>query len=146
LLDAFWDSHNPVDPPWSTQYKAIIFFHNEGQRRLAVETRDREAAKRQRKVFTEIVPFTEFYPAESYHQKYSLRGESDLVKELNAMYPDATNFMNSTAAARLNGYLGGYGTLEVLQTELDSYGLSVEGRKKLLSLGKHGNLVPGCRL
>jgi peptide-methionine (S)-S-oxide reductase len=113
---------------------------------LATETRNREAARRKGKIFTEIVPYTEFYLAEAYHQKYSLREEPDLMKEFNAMYPDVTGFVNSTAAARLNGYLGGYGALEVLQTELDTYGLSPAGRKKLLNVVEHRSLVPGCRL
>jgi peptide-methionine (S)-S-oxide reductase len=68
------------------------------------------------------------------------------MRELRAVYPDDKDFMNSTAAARLNGYLDGYGSLEVLQMELDSYGLSPEGRKKLLGLVKRRNLVPGCKL
>jgi peptide-methionine (S)-S-oxide reductase len=123
-----------------------VFFHNEEQRRLAKETRDREAARRKRKIFTEIVPYTKFYLAEPYHQKYSLRQEPDLMKEFNAMYPDVNDFVNSTAAARLNGYLGGYGTLEVFQTELDTYGLSSAGRKRLLNVVKHRSLIPGCRL
>jgi peptide-methionine (S)-S-oxide reductase len=68
------------------------------------------------------------------------------MKEFNAMYPDVHDFLNSTAAARLNGYLGGYGTLELLQTELENYGLSSAGRKKLLNAVKQRGLVPGCRL
>ncbi len=68
------------------------------------------------------------------------------MKEFNAMYPGVNDFINSTAAARLNGYLGGYGALELLQTELDTYGLSPAGRKKLLNALEHRSLVPGCRL
>ncbi|MFH1636164.1 MAG: peptide-methionine (S)-S-oxide reductase, partial [Chloroflexota bacterium] len=36
------------------------------------------------------------------------------------MYPDSDDFVNSTAAARVNGYLGGYGTLADLQAEIDN--------------------------
>jgi peptide-methionine (S)-S-oxide reductase len=125
---------------------SIVFFHNEEQRRLATETRDREAIKRKGKIFTEIVPAGPFYPAEAYHQKYSLRREPDLMREFKAMYPDDIDFMNSTAAARLNGYLDGYGSLEVLQAELDSYGLSPGGGKRLLSIAKRRDLTPGCKV
>jgi peptide-methionine (S)-S-oxide reductase len=145
LLETFWDSHNPAQRPWSRQYKSIIFFHNEEQRQLAIETRDQEAIKRKAKIFTEIVPAASFYPAEAYHQKYSLRREPDLMKEFNAMYPDDNDFMNSTAAARLNGYIDGYGTLEVLQEELDSYGLSAAAGERLLSIAKRRILTPGCK-
>ncbi len=125
---------------------SIIFFHNEEQRRLATETRDREAVRRKGKIFTEIVPAAEFYPAEAYHQKYHLRQEHDLMKEFNAMYPNDNEFINSTAAARVNGYLDGYGTLEVIQAELDSYGLSPAGSKRLLNIVKHQGLIAGCKL
>jgi peptide-methionine (S)-S-oxide reductase len=125
---------------------SIIFFHNEEQRRLAMETRDREAIRRNGKIFTEIVPAAEFYPAEAYHQKYSLRRETDLMRELKAMYPNEIDFMNSTAAARLNGYLDGYGSLEVLKAELDSYGLSAGSKKRLLSIAGRRELTPGCKL
>lgn len=125
---------------------SIIFFHNEEQRRLAIETRDRETARRGGKVFTEIVPATEFYPAEAYHQKYRLRQEPDLMKEFNTMYPNVVDFINSTAAARINGYLDGYGTLEALQAELDSLGLSPAASKRLLKIVKHQGLMAGCKL
>ncbi|MBP1724014.1 MAG: hypothetical protein H6Q44_1719, partial [Deltaproteobacteria bacterium] len=39
---------------------------------------------------------------------------------------------NSTAAARVNGYVSGYGTMTALKEELDRLGLSEEGKKKLL--------------
>jgi len=125
---------------------SIIFFHTEEQRQLATETRDREAIKRNGKIFTEIVPAAQFYPAEAYHQKYSLRREQDLMREFKAMYPHETDFMNSTAAARLNGYLDGYGSLEVLQAELDSYGLSAGASKRLFSIAGRRGLTPGCKL
>jgi hypothetical protein len=40
--------------------------------------------------------------------------------------------MNSTAAARVNGYLGGYGTPAALQADIDRLGLSEAAREELL--------------
>jgi peptide-methionine (S)-S-oxide reductase len=134
LLDVFWDSHNPVQRPWSRQYMSVVFYHNDEQKRLAMETRDSEAAKIQGEIFTEIVPASEFYLAEAYHQKYRLQQVPDLMKEFSAIYPDNDDFVASTAAARVNGYLGGYGTVEALQAELSSLGLSPEGSQKLLDI------------
>ncbi|MGE5254210.1 MAG: hypothetical protein ACM3N7_09620 [Planctomycetaceae bacterium] len=48
------------------------------------------------------------------------------------MFPSEKDFVDSTAAARVNGYLGGYGTQAGLKDELDRLGLSEEGRKRLL--------------
>jgi peptide-methionine (S)-S-oxide reductase len=134
LLDVFWDSHNPASPAWSRQYMSIVFYHDEEQRRLAMATRDREAARIQREILTEIVPATEFYLAEAYHQKYRLRQVPDLVQAFSAIYPDDDDFVASTAAARVNGYLGGYGTCEELQEELDSLGLFPVGSDTLQSI------------
>jgi peptide-methionine (S)-S-oxide reductase len=137
LLEVFWSGHNPTQRPWSTQYKAAIFYHNEEQKRLAIETRDREAAKRNSKIMTEILPATEFYRAEAYHQKHRLRGESELMKELQALYPGDEDLVNSTAATRLNGYLDGYGSLESLEKEFDNLGLPHEAGKKLIDRVKN---------
>jgi len=134
LLDVFWSSHDPTIRPWSRQYMSIVFYHDEEQRRLAEETREREAAKLGGQIFTEIAPASEFYLAEAYHQKYRLRGRRDLIEEFNRIYPDEGDFVDSTAAARVNGYLGGHGTLEALQGEIDELGLSAEGRRKLLDV------------
>jgi peptide-methionine (S)-S-oxide reductase len=134
LLDLFWSSHGPTSRPWSQQYASVIFYHNEEQKRQAVETRDREAAKHDGQIYTEVVPFSEFYLAEDYHQKYRLQQVSELAKEFQTIYPDDEDFVNSTAAARVNGYVGGHGTLATLQAELDSLGLSPEAGQKLLEI------------
>jgi peptide-methionine (S)-S-oxide reductase len=146
LLDIFWKGHNAAQPAWSRQYMSIIFFHNEEQKRLAIESRDREAARRRSRILTEIVPAAEFYLAEAYHQKYRLRQERDLMKEFNAMYPDANDFINSTAAARINGYLDGYGTPADLLEELPGFGLSPAASKKLMDIVKRRNGKTACRL
>jgi peptide-methionine (S)-S-oxide reductase len=124
LLDVFWSSHNPAMSPFSRQYMSIVFYHNDEQRRLAVETKEREAARLGADIHTEIVPASQFTLAEAYHQKYRLQGRSDLMGEFSAMYPDDADFVASTAAARVNGYVGGYGTCDNLQKEITTLGLS----------------------
>ena len=132
LLEIFWAAHDPTARSWSRQYKAAVFFQNDVQQKLAIETRDREAARRKTKILTEMVPFTGFFLAEGYHQKYYLRQHPDLLREFTAIYPQEEEFINSTAAARVNGYLAGYGTAENLLNEVGSLGLSPEERKRLL--------------
>jgi peptide-methionine (S)-S-oxide reductase len=54
------------------------------------------------------------------------------MAEFRVMYPDPADFVASTAAARVNGYLGGYGTFARLQAEIDRLGLSPAGQTMLL--------------
>jgi peptide-methionine (S)-S-oxide reductase len=75
-----------------------------------------------------------FYPAEDYHQKHALQRYNDLVSEYRIIYPDMRDFIASTAVARVNGYLAGYGECDKLQSEIESLGLSNNGKKTLLSL------------
>ncbi len=131
LLDIFWDSHNPTRPSWSRQYASIIFYHDDEQRRLAEETKGREEIKRG-EIFTEIVPTSRFYLAEAYHQKYRLQQSQSLVNAFRAIYPNDNEFLYTTAAARVNGYLGGHGIYQTLKAELDELDLPAEKREKLL--------------
>ena len=80
---------------------SAILFHNDEQKQLALETRDREAAKLKGTMYTEIIPLDKFYPAETYHQKYYLQQVPELMREFRDIYPAISDIINSTAAARV---------------------------------------------
>lgn len=56
------------------------------------------------------------------------------MKEFERIYLENGDLVDSTAAARVNGYLGGYGTAADLKTDLDQLGLSAEGSRYLLRI------------
>ncbi len=139
LLDRFWNSHNPTRRSWSRQYKAAVFVHNGEQERLALETRDQLAGEKtgrffNRNIHTEILTAETFYLAEDYHHKYLLQHSPKLWSEILDIYRDPAGWINSTAAARLNGYVGGYGTMAQLDEEIDSLGLSAAGQEELRTI------------
>jgi peptide-methionine (S)-S-oxide reductase len=137
LLEIFWATENACAAADSRQYMPAIFYQDDEQKRLALQSRDREAVKRRVPISTAIIPLTRFCVAEDYHQKYLLRLQDDLMCEFRAMYPDARDFMNSTAAARVNGYLGGHGSSATLRREIPALGLSPAAGQYLLALCTH---------
>jgi peptide methionine sulfoxide reductase msrA/msrB len=73
----FWRHVDPTDPGGEfvdrgSQYRTMIFYHNDEQKRLAEESkRELQASARfDKPIVTEIVKFTKFYNAEDYHQDY----------------------------------------------------------------------------
>ena len=134
LLTIFWKAHNPSSPTWSRQYRNALFYHDEAQRAAAEQTREETAERRGRRVRTAIEPLGTFYRAEGYHQKYRLRSRADFLRDLTRFYPKAKALTDSTAAARLNGYLGGHGSWTQLQREIDGLGLREENRRQLVAL------------
>jgi len=101
---------------------------------LALKTRDQVAARIKAPVATAILPAGPFTLAEGYHQKYYLRQKPDLLAEFEAIYPTPEALAGSTAAARVNGYLAGYGAPAELQADLDNLGLSPNARRRLTEL------------
>jgi peptide-methionine (S)-S-oxide reductase len=132
LLELFWRSHDASRPPWSRQYMSAIFYHDERQERLAREAKKGLEELNGIVLRTEIVAGTRFYLAEDYHQKYILQNDRQLNQEFRRIYPEFTAFVDSTAAARVNGYLYGCGSLEQVRTELSSLGLSAKGGEHLV--------------
>ena len=86
LLALFWKGHDPTERSRSKQYMAVLFFHNDNQKRLAMITRDRLAAQRGKAIYTQIFPASEFTLAETYHQKHALRGHGRLMEVFNPLY------------------------------------------------------------
>jgi methionine-S-sulfoxide reductase len=132
LLDAFWAGHSPTRPSFSRQYASIIFTHDEEQERLARASKEQAEAECGCTLHTEIVPAPTFYRAEDYHQKYLLQQSSAVMAEFEALYSDTTDFVDSTAAARVNGYLGRHLTFDELEAELAELDLSPEAQEALL--------------
>ena len=131
LLDIFWRSHEPEGRSWSRQYMNAVFYHNEDQRLQAEASKTSLAQELGNKVKTKVVPLRSFTMAEDYHQKYYLKGQSSLEKELVRMYPHHQSLVDSTAAARINGYIGGHGSKDQLLREIEKLGLSTAGRDTL---------------
>ena len=139
LLDTFWQSHDPGRQSWSRQYLNVIFYANEKQRRMAMESKAAMEKELGRPVKSEVLPLRIFTLAEDYHQKYLLKHNDVLKKEMSRIYPLHRDFIDSTAVARLNGYAGGYGGAAQLAREIDRLGLSDAGKRVLTGIVKHGS-------
>lgn len=77
LLDVFWRHVDPTDPDGQfvdrgAQYRTAIFYHDEEQKRLAEESKQRleKSGRFDKPIVTEILKLTKFYKAEDYHQDY----------------------------------------------------------------------------
>jgi peptide-methionine (S)-S-oxide reductase len=77
LLEVFWESHDPTSlnrqgNDIGTQYRSAIFYHNAEQKQKAEHYKaelDKSGAYN-KPIVTEITAFSNFYPAENYHQNY----------------------------------------------------------------------------
>jgi peptide-methionine (S)-S-oxide reductase len=77
LLAAFWQTHDPTQlnrqgNDVGTQYRSVIFYHNQHQKELAEKYKKQlnESKAWDKPIVTEISPFVSFYKAEDYHQNY----------------------------------------------------------------------------
>jgi peptide methionine sulfoxide reductase msrA/msrB len=117
LLEVFWKTHDPTTlnrqgADVGTQYRSVVFYHDDEQQKLAEEIKSKleEARVYSRPIVTEISPLDVFYVAEDYHQQYFERNKrqpycraviqpklkkfrrvfSDMLKTDDEEYPDLT--------------------------------------------------------
>jgi len=77
LLEFFWKCHEPTTlnsqgPDFGTQYRSIILYHTEAQKKAALKSYNELTAANifPDPIVTELVPLRAFYPADSHHQDY----------------------------------------------------------------------------
>jgi len=75
LLDVFWLTHDPTTMnrqgnDVGTQYRSVIFYHNEKQKQSAEKSKKNAQKDFEKPIVTEISPLPVFYIAEDYHQNY----------------------------------------------------------------------------
>ena len=78
IIELFWDAHDPTTlnrqgADEGTQYRSIIIAQNAAQREAAEKSKAGAQSKFRNPIVTEIVDFTEFFPAEDYHQDFRER-------------------------------------------------------------------------
>jgi peptide-methionine (S)-S-oxide reductase len=83
LLKVFWACHDPTTlnrqgPDFGTQYRSIIFYHNEDQKKAALKSYKQltDAGAFADPIVTQLEPLRAFYPAERYHQDYYRRNRN----------------------------------------------------------------------
>ncbi len=76
LLEIFWTAHDPTTPnrqgnDIGPQYRSIILYHDESQRKKALDSIKNVASSIwDDPIVTEVLPYQSFYPAEAYHQDF----------------------------------------------------------------------------
>jgi peptide-methionine (S)-S-oxide reductase len=77
LLEIFWNTHDPTTlnkqgADEGTQYRSVVFYHNENQKKIAQQYKKQleDSKVFKQPIVTEISPLTTFYKAEDYHQNY----------------------------------------------------------------------------
>jgi peptide-methionine (S)-S-oxide reductase len=77
LLEVFWATHDPTTlnrqgGDVGPQYRSSIFYYNESQKEIATNLKAELNASKvyDSPIVTEITAFSNFYPAENYHQDY----------------------------------------------------------------------------
>ena len=82
LLNKFWEIHDPTQlnrqgVDIGFQYRSVIFYHNEKQKKIAEKSKQtlENSRKYKKPIATEIIEVKTFYKAEEYHQKYFLKNK-----------------------------------------------------------------------
>lgn len=133
-MNIYWKSYNPLQEPRTTQYKSILFYHDNVQKLKIEKFIYSKEESETVSVSPEIRQYQYFYQAEAYHQKYYIRQFPRLMEFLKKIYADDIQFITSTLAARLNGFIGGNCNIVELESEIIKCGLQETEKNNLLKI------------
>jgi methionine-S-sulfoxide reductase len=146
LLELALTAHDPFRSASKGQYASLVLTHSDAQLATARAVADRFEALRDRTLATRIEPIKRFTDAEDYHQKYYLRNDRTLMADFRAMFASDDAFRESTAAARVNGYVAGDGSRLRLERDIDDFGLTPEAARHLAEKAARSSWRGGCSL
>ncbi len=143
IVELFWKNHNPLRGVRSRQYMAAFWYADESQHQAILAGKATVEERLTAEVQTPVLPLNVFYAAEDYHQKYRLQ-HSPLMEHFERMYPKFSDFNDSTAAARLNGFVAGHGLRELFDNEVDRYGIPREALLQNVRLAESRTSQSAC--
>lgn len=119
ILREFWRNHYPNrDNYKGRQYISLLHYHTEQQRQMIERIQKEMEVQLGEPIETEISSYTGFTQAEERHQKYYLKRYPKALEQLTEIYPERELLTFSTFAARLNGFVKGYGTKDNVRKEI----------------------------
>lgn len=135
ILRHFWRNHYPNrDEYKGRQYISLLRFRGERQWETINRIKKEMEQELGEPIETDIGPFNNFILAEERHQKYYLKRYPRALEQLHEFFPSPDLLVNSTLAARLNGFVKGFGSRASLLDEIDTWEMDSWGEKKLLEI------------
>ena len=136
ILTIFWQNHDAAKNRFykERQYLSLLLYHSEEQKRIAYQIKTEQEQILGKEIQTEFQPYTVFYCAENRHQKYFLKRFSKAMDSLLPLFPNDKAFVDSTIAARLNGFVREFGTLKDIKAEIHHWGLDPDNERVLKEL------------
>jgi peptide-methionine (S)-S-oxide reductase len=103
LVSAFFASMDPTElnrqgPDEGTQYRSAVFYRTDDEKKIIDEEIARDSKKYRSKIVTQVLPYTNFYPAESYHQEY-IKNHPDNPYVEHVSIPDWLEFKKTFKGA-----------------------------------------------
>jgi len=103
LVSAFFASMDPTElnrqgPDEGTQYRSAVFYRTDDEKKIIDEEIARDSKKYRSKIVTQVLPYTNFYPAEAYHQEY-IKNHPDNPYVEHVSIPDWLEFKKTFKGA-----------------------------------------------
>lgn len=134
ILRKFWQNHYPNRGNYKgRQYISLLRYHGEMQKETIDLVKKEMEKKLGEAIETDIAEIDHFNMADERHQKYYLKRYPNTLEQLQELFPHPEHLVDSTFAARLNGFVKGFGKLDELKKEIAAWNIDEENRGILLN-------------